>query len=98
PGPGRVEIHPRHARTRESLGHEPFELLGARTPAMDRGAPARGALGGDVGAVIAVMTPQVLRIMMQGQRDAARRTIDHGATGGTLDERRPPATIEEQED
>ena len=96
-GARRVEVHARDARFRESQAHEMLELLRPQTPHPLGFRAAGAARGGDRLFVSAVVAPQGRRRLVDGQRDRAAGTIAHIPAGGTLEIRREPAPIQEQD-
>src|SRR5258705_2809141 len=94
----RIEVHPRDPGAGIAQPDEMLELLRAQAPqALCRLAANDAGIRYSL-FVTAVMTPHRGRRVMHREGDRALGTTWHVAARGTLDERREPAAIEQQDD
>ena len=92
----RIDVHPRDARGRKTVGEKPLDLLRAEPPLAEDEPAAPGALQANGLGVLAVVADQSLGRAMIRQADRAVRTIGDVAASGALHERRIAAAIEQQ--
>src|SRR5258705_13942560 len=94
----RIEVHPRDPGAGIAQPDEVLELLRAEPAQALRRVAADSADLGDRLLVPAVVAPHAGWGVVYRERDSALRAPRHVAARGTLDERREPAAIEQQDD